>query len=44
MQINVQGFMETLPLMGKGMLGIFAVTGIIICAMYLLNVLTKEKK
>lgn len=37
-------FLKTLPIMGKGMMGIFLVTGVIILTMVLLNVLTKAKK
>ena len=33
MSNNVQGFLDTLPIMGKGMAGIFIVTGVIILAM-----------
>ena len=32
-----EAFLETLPIMGKGMLGIFVVTGVIIGIVYLLN-------
>ena len=35
--IDVNAFLETLPLMGKGMLGIFVVTLVIVGAMLLLN-------
>ena len=35
--------MEVLPIMGIGMLGIFIVTGVIIGAVALLNVLTRKK-
>lgn len=34
----------TLPMMGKGMLGIFVVIGVIVAATMLLNHFTKEKK
>lgn len=37
-------FLETLPIMGAGMLGIFAVTGIIIGAIYLLSKVKKGDK
>ena len=33
---------ETLPIMGKGMLGIFAVTLVIIATIWLLNKLTSK--
>ena len=41
---HVERFISTLPVMLKGMLGIFIVTGIIILAIILLNALTKSKK
>ncbi len=44
MKININAFLKTLPIMGKGMLGIFVVTAIIIVFMILLNLFTKEKK
>ena len=37
-------FLDTLPIMGAGMLGIFAVTGIIIGAIYLLAKVKKGDK
>lgn len=37
MHINVEAFLSTLPIMGKGMAGIFIVTGVIILAMILLR-------
>ena len=37
-------FLKTLPIMGKGMLGIFLVTGVIILTMVLLNALTSPHK
>lgn len=37
-------FLDTLPIMGAGMLGIFAVTGIIIAAVYLLSLVKKGDK
>ncbi len=43
--IDVNAFLSTLPIMGKGMLGIFAVTLIIIAAMAILNAVgSKEDK
>ena len=36
--------MNTLPIMGLGMLGIFVVTGVIVLAMYALNAMFKDKK
>ena len=44
MNIDINAFLKTLPIMGKGMLGIFVVTAIIIVFMILLNLFTKEKK
>ena len=35
--MNIQGFIETLPIMGEGMLGIFAGTVVMIASMVLLN-------
>lgn len=42
--INVQGFLDSLPYMGKGMLGIFIVTGAIILTVAILNKTTSKKK
>jgi len=43
--MNTELFMETLPIMLKGMLGIFVVTAAIILAIVLMNRLTaKEEK
>lgn len=39
--MNVNAMIETLPVMAKGMGGIFIVTGVIVIAMYLLNKLCK---
>lgn len=36
-------FSDTLPIMGKGMLGIFIATAIMVLIMYLLSLLTKTK-
>lgn len=43
MQINVQAFLDSLPIMGIGMAGIFIVTLIIVIAVNLLNKLTAPK-
>ena len=43
MSINVQGFLDTLPIMGKGMAGIFIVTVVIILAMILLRALSDSE-
>ncbi|MBR5528096.1 MAG: oxaloacetate decarboxylase [Clostridia bacterium] len=40
---NVDKLMTALPIMGKGMLGIFVVTGVIILVVALLNKATQEK-
>lgn len=44
MEINVELFLQTLPIMLKGMLGIFIVTGVIILIMILLNKFTADNK
>lgn len=44
MKIDFDAFLRSLPMMGKGMLGIFAVTAVIILAVVLLNKLTGKKK
>ena len=43
MNLNIDAFMTSLPLMGKGMLGIFVVTIVIIVMIALLNKLTSAK-
>ena len=42
--MNIEAFMQSLPLMGMGMLGIFAVTALLVLSMYVLNSLFKDKK
>lgn len=42
--INVEQLLDSLPIMGMGMLGIFIVTAIIICSVFLLNFFTKPRK
>lgn len=37
-------FLNSLPIMGKGMLGIFIATAIMVLLMYLLTQMTKPKK
>ena len=37
MELNIAALLETLPIMGSGMLGIFIVTGVIIGVVTLLN-------
>lgn len=44
MEINFSAFLDTLPIMGKGMLGIFIVTGVIIGVIYLLGLVKKGDK
>jgi len=44
MSLNIDAFMNSLPLMGKGMLGIFVVTLVIIIMISLLNKLTAPKQ
>lgn len=43
MKFDVQGLLETLPYMGKGMLGIFIVTCAIILTVMILNKATSKK-
>ena len=40
---DVEALLNTLPLMAKGMLGIFIVTGVMILSMILLNKFTSKK-
>ena len=44
MNINFDGFIDTLPYMGKGMLGIFVVTAVIILTIVILNKASSPKK
>ena len=44
MQFTPLNIYDALPIMGKGMLGIFVVIGVIILATAALNKLFKEKK
>ena len=43
LEINVKAFLESLRYMGVGMIGIFAVTIVIIISMILLNKFTSKK-
>lgn len=43
-EISIDKFMDSLPIMGKGMLGIFLVTLVIVGVVYLLNTATRPKK
>lgn len=42
MSMNIDAFLNTLPIMGKGMLGIFIVTAVIILSVMLLNKVTAK--
>jgi hypothetical protein len=42
--INPEAFMDSLPTMGLGMLGIFIVTGIIVLTVSALNIFTQPRK
>lgn len=42
MELNFAYLMQALPIMGMGMLGIFIVTGVIVCVVNLLNQFTQE--
>ena len=44
MELNVELFMQTLPMMGKGMLGIFLVTVVLILGILLMNKVTAGRK
>ena len=44
MHWNIPAFLTTLPIMAKGMAGIFLVTSVIILAMLILRTLGKRKK
>lgn len=41
---SIDNLMSALPIMGKGMLGIFVVTAVIILAVTVLNAVTSKKK
>ena len=41
--MNIDLFLQTLPLMGKGLLGIFIVTGVIVLCINGLNKVTAPK-
>lgn len=43
MNFNIDAFLNSLPMMGKGMLGIFVVTIVIILMIALLNKVTAAK-
>lgn len=44
MQFHPESFLETLPYLGKGMLAIFLVIGVLILAVYLLNAIGSRTK
>ena len=44
MNLNIDAFLNSLPMMGKGMLGIFVVTLVIILMISLLNKFTAAKQ
>lgn len=44
MHINVDRFLDTLPIMAKGMAGIFIVTAVIVLTIVILNKSTTPKK
>ncbi len=44
MEFNPMNFIETLPYLGKGMLGIFVVMGVIIVSTVILNRASSGKK
>lgn len=41
--IDMENFLSTLPVIGKGMLGIFAVTVVIIILTYIINKATENR-
>lgn len=43
MKINTDAFVDSLPIMGNGLLGIFIVTIVIIICIYILRALTSKK-
>ena len=44
MELNIELFMQTLPMMGKGMLSIFLVTLVLILGIWVMNKLTSGRK
>ncbi len=44
MPFSVENFLQTLPLVGYGLIGVFGVTAVIILIVNLLNRLTTPKK
>lgn len=43
MKIDTDAFLDSLPIMGNGLLGIFIVTGVLIIGIYILRALTAKK-
>ena len=43
MKIDTDAFLDSLPIMGNGLLGIFIVTAVIIIGIYILRALTSRK-
>ncbi len=41
-KLDLEGFADSLPIMGKGMLGIFIVTLVIITVVFILNKITSK--
>lgn len=44
MKLNIDQFMDSLPIMAKGMGGILIVTAIIVATILILNAVTKDKE
>ena len=44
MKFDIQALLDTLPVVAKGMAGVFIVTAVIILAVLLLNFFTKPRK
>ena len=42
--MQYEAFLQTLPIMGKGMAGIFIVTGVIVAAVLLLRMTDRKRK
>ena len=42
-ELSIEKLLETLPIMAKGMIGIFVVTLVIVAIVYILNAATKGK-
>ena len=44
MKIDTKAFVDSLPIMGNGLLGIFIVTAVLIIGIYILRAITSRKK